>query len=238
MTPSFKPDKMKITLRYIVILLLAGISACAIPARIFTYRLSTRQVNENLFLIQTKSSDFYVYRDSGTVIAFDAGTKVKSLAERLNKFGIRPEDVTGVFLTHTDSDHSGNADKFINAKLYVPEGEEPLLKNKLHRGLFAYNPAITKAYQLVKAEEVIKTGGHTIKLIAVPGHTPGSSAYLLDEKYLFAGDAYETAFINRIVQKLIYHMNNKKAGESYDKIGEMAKKYIICTSHAGISYPK
>ena len=54
-----------------------------------------------------------------------------------------------------------------------------------------YDKVIPPLVRVLKHEDEITFGsGHTIKAIAVPGHSPGSLAYYIDEeKWLFSGDA-------------------------------------------------
>ena len=84
-------------------------------------------------------------------------------------------------------------------------------------------------YQKIVDEQVysFSTGGPEIKALHMPGHTPGSTSYLIDNKYLISGD---TVFILSIGRpdlggkaeewsKLLYHtLKTKIAGLEDDLI--------------------
>jgi len=101
--------------------------------------------------------------------------EINSFEQALNSVGITPEDVNLVIQTHLHYDHCGNTHKCKNAKVIVQEEE---LK-------FAYSPHALFAgsvnlsflkdlhFSIVSGDTEVLPG---IKVILVPGHSPGTQA--------------------------------------------------------------
>lgn len=97
-----------------------------------------------------------------------------------------------------------------------------------------YNKKIKGDTQLIYHNEIIQIGAHTIQAISTPGHTPGHTAYLVDDKYLFTGDSI--IIRNDLFQPLfcIFNKNQKDATNSMNTIKNLKGISYICTSHFGI----
>ena len=91
-------------------------------------------------------------------------------------------------------------------------------------------------YQKIVDEQVysFSTGGPEIKALHMPGHTPGSTSYLIDNKYLITGD---TVFILSIGRpdlggkaeewsKLLYHTLKTKIAELEDELVILPGHYM------------
>lgn len=99
-------------------------------------------------------------------------------------------EVCGALLTHGHFDHgmSGYLAKDYGVKVYVPEGDERMLYSEDN---LAKRFGISDA-PFYHADEVLKEGkteigGIPIEVISTPGHTEGSSCFIIDGK-LFTGD--------------------------------------------------
>ncbi len=92
------------------------------------------------------------------------------------------------------------------------------------------------AYKAVEDQEVFTftNGGPTIKAIHMPGHTPGSTSYLIDNQYLVSGD---TVFILSIGRpdlggkaeewsKLLYNTLKTKIADLSDDVLVLPGHYI------------
>lgn len=116
------------------------------------------------------------------------------LNQRLKELGVRPDDVTDVLLTHSHFDHAINWVNFPNANIHISKKEmtwaleQPTGKTYVPE-LYV---AALKDHQnlvLVEHDEEILPG---IKSLICPGHTPGSTVYVLDtgdSDIVFTGDA-------------------------------------------------
>jgi N-acyl homoserine lactone hydrolase len=99
---------------------------------------------------------------------------IQSLDDGLKKYGVKPEDIDIVILTHLHLDHVGLADRFPNAKFIVQKKELD----------FALNPhPLAEGYQKESFEklnmEVIDGEKEIIDGVSVfpsPGHTPGGQS--------------------------------------------------------------
>ena len=204
-------------------------------AAIFSYPCGTKQVNENIYAVKCFFwGDFYAYKSSGTVILFDAGLGLKNNLKKLAKFGIGPEDIGYVFLTHSDLDHAGGVKFFPNAKVYISKDEEKLIDGTRRRFLFYRSPGIKRPYELLKPGDIINIGNIKIEVITASGHTPGSVAYLVNNNILFTGDAVVNGVINRFFNRIL-NMDNGKEKETYKRLNSLENLSIICTPHSGIT---
>ncbi|OUT78019.1 MAG: hypothetical protein CBB82_04190 [Betaproteobacteria bacterium TMED22] len=116
------------------------------------------------------------------------------LNQRLNELGVSPDEVTDVLLTHSHFDHAINWVNFPNANIYISRDEmqwaleQPTGKTYVPE---LYIAALQDHQKLVLIEnnEEILSG---IKSLICPGHTPGSTVYVLDTgdcDIVFTGDA-------------------------------------------------
>ena len=74
---------------------------------------------------------------------------------------------------------------------------------------------------------------HRVRMILAPGHTKGSAMYVVDEKYLFTGDAFKTTGDRILLHP--YTMDRKQAKETIHRIKEELNKYEkVFTAHYGM----
>ena len=133
---------------------------------------------------------YVVYSETSNVaILIDVGGGYKRIKDFLESINKTP---TGVLLTHGHFDHLIDIIKWQNegVKVYVHKDDEEFLNSSDKRvkqvGLFLgeSNPDF-----LVDNDEVLKFADDIeFRVIHTPGHSKGSVCYLLNEKYLFAGD--------------------------------------------------
>ena len=132
------------------------------------------------------------------VILFDSGADPagKPIDAVLGCLGASRPDVREVFLTHAHFDHiSGAASLAPTVKTHLGAGDAELAaRNALPEGmapklltLVMRPPAVRATDPLTGSQTYDVGGGKTVKAVPVPGHTPGSFAFLYDG-VLFAGD--------------------------------------------------
>jgi len=94
--------------------------------------------------------------------------------------------LTKVFETHLQADYiSGNRaiKHAVNAEIYAHEGD--------------FSMAVFE-YRRIKDGDTVKcSGDDLLTVIHTPGHTPGSTSYLIDDRYLISGDAVFIKSIGR-----------------------------------------
>lgn len=154
------------------------------------------KVSDEIDLIDGTMANVYVLKTGGKIIQIDSGMgyNAKKIKSYYESRGIKPDSV---FITHYHTDHIGGLEKIIdwfNPELYSSAteikyltGEEPIPKLKGLVGLMSSRPK-KMSFQNVKECENIGVKG--LECISTPGHTPGSTSLLFQEKrFIFIGDA-------------------------------------------------
>ena len=120
----------------------------------------------------------YYIESNGEAAVFDPLREVQPYIDRAQ---IDNAEIKYVFETHFHADFvSGHLD------LQKKTGAE-----------IVFGPGAKPAYDAIIAqdEQVFTVGDYKVKVIHTPGHTPGSTCYRVDGKYLITGD---TVFIKSI----------------------------------------
>lgn len=143
---------------------------------------------------------FAARTDSGVLVIDlgwgDAGGGLRSV---LGHVGAKPSDVRWAFITHAHRDHIAGWVDVPKATFVLGRDEVPLFTGRAsYKGFVTRLADNIKAYRRPASGEVtvlalggdtaFALGRDTLRAYAVPGHTPGSTAYLFRET-LFVGDA-------------------------------------------------
>jgi N-acyl homoserine lactone hydrolase len=135
-------------------------------------------------------------RGHGKIILLDVGAfgMRKPLENKLKLFGIDPNDVTDVILTHIHYDHSINFVLFPKATIWIGKVEIEWAQaqkpgfNPIPE-LYVQELSRSTKVRRIKAEEEFLP---SIVAFAVPGHTPGHLLFVLNNgniDILFTGDS-------------------------------------------------
>jgi len=195
----------------------------------------TGLIVNNISAIQDGFSNLFLVKSDENYIAIDAGQNPTVIAQELQKLDIKPEKIIAVLLTHSDSDHVGALNLFTNAKVYLSKQEEPLVTGEKSRVLFIKNKIDTKAYTTLTDQQVLRIGNRNIQAVLTPGHTPGSMCFLIDDKYLFTGDALSLKESKIAQFNEFFNMDTEEAIHSLDKIAHFQDVEYIFTAHHGVS---
>ncbi len=203
----------------------------------FFYPVETQEITNTLFAVKNRDVNLFIYKTENQYICFDTGYGNKEILTGLSKLGINPEDITTVFLTHSDPDHSKGIHLFPKAKLYFGKNEEPLINGQKGRiGIFYRNPEITRDYILLENNQTITINSTKVTAVYTPGHTTGHVMYQINNEIIISGDAviWQNGFIKPFYR--FFNMNNRQAVKSAKRITELEGKYLICTAHTGLIY--
>jgi glyoxylase-like metal-dependent hydrolase (beta-lactamase superfamily II) len=182
------------------------------------------------------------------VIFFDAGLDPggKPIDALLSSLGASRDDVTDVFVTHGHFDHVAGLPVLSKAKVHLGAADVPLAEQKIQPdGLLAMtfgkivaNPPVAANAPLTGPAAFPVGSSDPAKLVKafpVPGHTPGSYAFLYDG-VLLVGDIMVLSQgrlepTPRVFnphpdenKKSIISLKSQLANENVD---------VVCTSHGG-----
>ena len=131
----------------------------------------------------------------GRVALVDAGEDEggEAILRALSERRLGPDAVAAILLTHGHPDHTAAIGRFPRAQVMALEAEVPLIEGRAgSRGpvtrLFPVSPTGVRVVRVLRDGDVVTLGGASIRVYAVPGHTAGSAAYLVDG-ILFIGDS-------------------------------------------------
>lgn len=161
--------------------------------------IDTGRIDEHVSCVREYVANIFFYTKNGQTLMIDAGYNYPRLREKMEWLGIQPEQITDILITHQDTDHVGavEADSdglFAHAKLYIGRTENKYLTGELRRKVcwgFYTLPQVTIFNEkvLIDDNQVFYFGDIKVEAIPTPGHTRGHLAYLIDDRYLFTGDA-------------------------------------------------
>lgn len=154
--------------------------------------IPTGRISENVSAVKTGSVNLFLYEKGSDRIAIDSGFGASILKREFSFLGVDPDEITSLFLTHSDFDHAGGLSVFQNSTIYLSSKEEPMITRKVARKYgVIYNKKIDRTYKLLKGNDEITVGTVKVRAIETPGHTPGSMSFLIDDEFLFVGDAFK-----------------------------------------------
>jgi hydroxyacylglutathione hydrolase len=194
----------------------------------------TGAINDSVWCIKDKFVNAFIFRGRTGYVMIDAGIGKNSFKNEIIRLGIEPEKITAILLTHTDGDHTGSIGLFKKAIIYMHKDEEQMIngktgKTKYFKTRWKYGP-----YMLLNNNDTLNIAGLNIKIIHTPGHTPGSSCYIIGHDYLATGD-------NLIVKNgkyehfnEMFNMNTLQQIESIKTLPDPSLFKYILTGHNGV----
>ena len=198
----------------------------------------------------THSTNTFLIKAPGRNILVDTGFG-GAVFEKMEKLGVKPEQVDTVLITHLHGDHIGGLQKdgkprMPNAKIYLDAKErDHFTKVQVNQGavagLEAYgNNVVTfNAAPLGTENKEILPG---ISAVAAYGHTPGHTIYIVEnggEKFIIAGDFLHVALVQFANPDISasYDMDQKAAASSRRQIMDYAASKKIPLGGMHMVYP-
>ena len=197
----------------------------------------TGKIADALYAVSDKMVTMYVLKSGDDLIGFDAGNDLEKIRTGFKELGLDPLKVKAVFLTHSDSDHVRALPLFRNATVYLPEKEEPLVTGKERRKFLVFSKVNTlpaSSYTLIGDGKEIAFGAATVKAYLTPGHTIGSTSYLINNKFLVVGDLAIVKEDKLVPMPKPPSENMPVLERSLAKIGEIAGADLVLTAHTGV----
>ena len=132
------------------------------------------KMNENSWRIEDNGVRFFLLTGTEKALLIDSGMRIENardIAEGLTDLPI------SLLNTHADRDHIGSNEQF--ESFYMHPAEEPIYRRSGKAGTIIP----------VKEGDSIDLGHRELRIIELPGHTPGSIAILdMEHRVLISGD--------------------------------------------------
>jgi glyoxylase-like metal-dependent hydrolase (beta-lactamase superfamily II) len=188
----------------------------------------------------------FLVRGGGRTVLIDTGFG-GALFDALKYLKVQPGDVDAVLLTHLHGDHTGGLSKagaalFPNARVYLARQEFAGAQANTRQLLAPYGNRVEtfepSALESGSAPELLPG----IKAVAAFGHTPGHTAYLVEnggERLIIWGDLMHVQGIQFPLPEIAvtYDSDPAAAVESRRQILEYAARYRIPIGGMHLVYP-
>jgi glyoxylase-like metal-dependent hydrolase (beta-lactamase superfamily II) len=155
--------------------------------------------------------------------------------------------VSDVFLTHGHFDHVAAAKRCPNARIHIGAGDADVLAHRTPAravvprlfGTLLSVPAIEASDRLVGRQTIEVGDGEVVLALPLPGHTPGSYAYLFDG-VLFTGDALYVSQGHMTLSEPDDPTLERASCDGVSQLGALLRENRIsqvCTGHRGCTPP-
>lgn len=154
----------------------------------------------------------------GAVALVDCGDDkdAKAVLAELGKRKLDASAVKAIFLTHGHPDHTDGCAKFPKAEVYAMAAEKDLVEGRVGaKGLmprmFGAKDVGARVTHTLSDAEQVKVNDVDVTAFAVPGHTAGSAAYLIDG-VLYFGDAASASKDGKVTPAKYLFSDDQKQG--------------------------
>jgi glyoxylase-like metal-dependent hydrolase (beta-lactamase superfamily II) len=178
--------------------------------------------------------------DAGDLVLIDsgAGMSFDRLVSNIEKLGFDPKKLKTILVTHAHIDHIGSLHRFqkeFGVRIIAHELDADAIEGRGEVAAEAYRVAYTPCHvnlRIKGAEETLKLGKYELKVIHIPGHTPGSIAAYVDidkQRVLFGQDIHGPYYPE-------WGADPALAKLSLQKLVDLNAD-ILCEGHFGIYQP-
>jgi len=197
--------------------------------------LETKEIAPHVYSVNDTFVNIFLVQDNDNYVVIDAGSNLAAISKELEKLKINSDKVVALFLTHTHGDHIAAINLFKNATIYLSKQEIQTSTGEKPATLTLNNKNFINAYRLLEDQQIVRVNNLKIQGIHTPGHTPGSMCYLINDNYLFVGDAFSLTGGKIDKPNEMYSKDMKTAIHSLAKIANLPKAEYIFTAHTGYS---
>jgi hydroxyacylglutathione hydrolase len=239
-----KPEKMKKSIKRIGLgfAIVAGVLIIVALLFLIKFQKATKEmtpsetgaINDSVWCIKDKFVNAYVFKGEKSYLMVDAGIGKNNFKSELQKIGIKPEQITTILLTHADGDHIGALGLFKAATIYMHKDEEQMINGTTGKTKYFKTKWKFGAYSLLNSDDSLLIDGLKIRIIHTPGHTPGSSCYVIGDDYLVTGD--NLILKNGKYEHFVdfFNMDTPKQEKSLSLLPNPASFKYILMGHHGI----
>lgn len=175
----------------------------------------------------------YIVSNGSTCLVIDPGDELSKINEYLNSKNLK---VRAILLTHGHYDHFGVAKELaliehchIYASLYDKELFEDSSKNGSRK--FSKNDLILDNITYFDEEVILELGEFVVEVVFLPGHTPGSVAYIVGEA-LFSGDTLFKGTYGRVD---LYGGNKNDMKKSLEYLFSLDSSLKVFPGHGDVT---
>jgi metallo-beta-lactamase class B len=152
--------------------------------------IAPTKIFDNVYAIGNSGTTVYVVRTSAGLLMIDALSANQVDTQLLPGFqalGLDPAQVKIILVTHGHGDHFGGSQYFqehFGSKVYVSAADWMVMENPPARGRGPAAPPVNipKHDAEIVDGQRITLGDFSVTPVAVPGHTPGSMAFIFPVK--------------------------------------------------------
>ena len=132
------------------------------------------RINDNTYVCNDGHVRFFLLVGEEKALLIDSGMQIKNAKELAAEITDKPITLVN---THADRDHTGSNAEFDLVMMNPAEYVNYDLKHPSQKMIAIYD------------RDIIDLGNRPVKAIALPGHTPGSTAFLdVNSGMIFSGD--------------------------------------------------
>lgn len=200
------------------------------PGDIIDYSMyRVEKLKDHLFHIEDRidnPSSMYCVIGSEKVLWIDTANTHVGYEEELKQIAETLADGKEIIvaITHNHYDHVGGLKAFENKTILFP------LKDKDDK-------LETSPYHFIQDGDSINLGNMQLKAIEVPGHTPGSMAYIdSQEELVITGDAIGSSYVWLFFMEQVLEHYKKGIHHLYDEIKDYQDPLFMC-GHRWQQYP-
>lgn len=135
---------------------------------------------ENIIVDAGSSAEFGATGGAGSTMFPEGHARhIQTVEEGLGKFGLKPEDIDIVILTHAHEDHVQLAHKYQKARFIIQKAELEFARNPHPIQRFTYQPKLIEGlnFKVIKGDTRIVDG---VSVMLTPGHSPGGQSVIVE----------------------------------------------------------